>query len=304
LACLLALPFITSCTVITEGVDATGSSIIRFFGGEPEGTVVLSDNGLGESIAHANLEEEYYLGRAVAATILSRYQEFSDAELDSYLNQLGLSLALRSDLPQTFAGYRFVVLRSSELNAFAAPGGFVFITTGLLRILPDEEALAAIIAHEITHVARAHGILALARKETQGKFQKALSALAVSASSIQCPDVLSQAEAVFAIAVSELVDVLLVSGYSKEQEFEADAGAIRLLQARGYNVKGLHESLQALAKREKSAHGGWFATHPSPAERIEQLLNSQHAESSSSLSVHAYAKRKRRFLRMIKRVPA
>jgi len=103
-------------------------------------------------------EEEYYVGRAVAANILSNYPPYNRPELNAYINKIGQGLALYSFRPAIFMGYHFMVLDSEEINAFASPGGHILVTRGLLRKVQSEDELAAVLAHEIAHVALKHGL--------------------------------------------------------------------------------------------------------------------------------------------------
>ncbi len=116
-------------------------------------------------------EEEYYIGRSVAALILSRYQPLANPGLSQYVNTLGQAVALSSDRPETFAGYHFQVLDTDEVNALAAPGGMIFLTKGLLKRCPDEETLAAILAHEIGHVAAKHGLQSIKKSRLVDAFK-------------------------------------------------------------------------------------------------------------------------------------
>jgi hypothetical protein len=103
-------------------------------------------------------EQEYYLGRAVAATIAGKYKPYNDQKANRYVNRLGQTLAQFSDRPETYGGYHFRILDSDEINAFAAPGGLIFITRGMLRCTQHEDALAAVLAYEIGHVQYKHGL--------------------------------------------------------------------------------------------------------------------------------------------------
>lgn len=102
--------------------------------------------------------QEYYIGRAVAATILKQYRPWNHPAANAYVNKVGQSLALVSDAPQTFGGYHFLVLDSPEINAFAAPGGLILVSRGLLACCGSEDELAAVLAHEISHVQLKHGL--------------------------------------------------------------------------------------------------------------------------------------------------
>lgn len=105
------------------------------------------------------LPQELILGRTVAYSLLEKYDNKinTDPELNRYVNLVGQSIAkAASNRPQV--EYKFGIIDTDEINAFAAPGGYVFVTTGLLKVVYDENELAAVLAHEIGHVERGHGL--------------------------------------------------------------------------------------------------------------------------------------------------
>ena len=106
-------------------------------------------------------EEEYYLGRAVAAKILSEYDLLENDALTDYVNRVGLTVAIHSDKPYTYGGYHFAVLDTEEINAFACPGGLIFITSSMVDALTNEEELAAVLAHEVAHVSHRDGVASI-----------------------------------------------------------------------------------------------------------------------------------------------
>jgi predicted Zn-dependent protease len=120
---------------------------------------------VGQKVAKANEdftpEQEYYIGRTVAATVLGIYKPWDGPKANEYLNTLGNSLAVFSVLPETFKGYHFLIMDTDEINAFGAPSGFVLISRGLLRCAASEDEVAAILAHEIGHVSLKHGMKAI-----------------------------------------------------------------------------------------------------------------------------------------------
>ena len=103
-------------------------------------------------------EQEYYIGRSVAATILSRYKIYNNSNVNHYVNKIGRLITINSNQPVIFGGYHFRVLDSTEINAFATPGGFVFITRGMLKMCKNEDELAAVLAHEVSHIQLKHGL--------------------------------------------------------------------------------------------------------------------------------------------------
>lgn len=225
----------------------------------------------GDAVAGAargfSPEQEYYLGRGVSAVMLSRYRPIQNAPLNRYVNKVGLVLAGYSDRPSTFGGYHFLVLDTDEVNAFAAPGGYVFLTRGFLRLVPDEDALAAVLAHEIAHVVKGHGTAAI----SQAKVTAALTQLGKQAAASQGGEETQLLTETFGDSIKDVTDTLLTKGYSRSQEYDADEYAAVLLQRAGYDPAGLAAMLQALAGQSKNSSGGWFSTHPDAEKRAAEV---------------------------------
>jgi predicted Zn-dependent protease len=224
------------------------------------------DNTLSSMEGDFTPEDEYYLGRAVAANILSIYRPWNqNTELTRYLNRICQTIAINSPQPEMFNGYHVIILDSPEYNAFATPGGHILITRGLVGAATSEDMLAAVIAHEFAHILFKHstGIIADMRLNDE------LVATANRAGGIAARESLQAARAVLLRdSASKLVDTMVRSGYSQQQEFEADTAAITLLAASGYNPEALMEMLRVLQRVQNSQRGGFGATHPSPADRI------------------------------------
>ena len=122
-------------------------------------------------------EQEYYIGRSVGAMVLRQYEVLDKPAVNRYLNILGQGLAQFSDRPEIYSGYRFLALDSLEINAFATPGGHILVSRGLLACARSEDELAAILAHEIVHVAHRHGVNSI----KSARFGEALAKLTVEA---------------------------------------------------------------------------------------------------------------------------
>ncbi len=211
-------------------------------------------------------EEEYYLGRAVAASILSRYPIHDDPELTGYVNRVGQAVVLASDRPEIYNGYHFAVLDTDEINAFAAPGGFIFVTRGLLALTPDEDALAGVLGHEVSHIAVRHGLASIRKSRLVDAFailgQEAGKELGQQ-------DILKLTE-IFEGAVGDIVRTLVESGYDRAQEREADRMAIAFASGIGYGPDGLGRFLEAMAGQESSGGGlGVLRSHPMSEDRLE-----------------------------------
>jgi predicted Zn-dependent protease len=240
-------------------------------------------------------ESEYYLGRAVAAKVLSLYPVVNDEVLTQYINKVGQVVVAFSDRPETYGGYRFGILDTEELNALAAPGGFIFISKGLLNVLPDEDALAAVLAHEVSHVSERHALKRVSGKE----LSSALDAAGVVAGALTCNQAIQSASKVLGVVTDKITSILLEKGYSREQEYEADAGSVRILQRAGYEGSGLVTVLNQLDRGAVNQSAGWFKTHPSNESRriaVKHILPPGAGERSSQAQVQ----RTRRFLRSVR----
>jgi len=211
-------------------------------------------------------EEEYYLGRAVAANILTIYKPYTqNTTLTRYLNNICQVLVINSSMPAIYNDYYVMILDSQEFNAFATPGGHIFVTKGFVEAVSSEEELAAIIAHELAHIMLRHGMKII----EEMKFYNEMDSLAQQAAEIAGRrNEENQRILAFRNRVSEYFDTMLKNGYSQAQEFEADKTAIELLASAGYDPRGLLEALEVLQKAQRDQQSGIFSTHPAPSERI------------------------------------
>ncbi len=217
-------------------------------------------------------EQEYYLGRAVSAQLFARFSPVSSTELIQYVNRVGAIVAGVSELPETFGGYHFIVVDSPEVNAMSAPGGFVFISTGFLKEIPDEDGLAAVLAHEVAHVVKRHGANAISNSNLFSAIADVTSAgVSIAKSNTSSSVDLAPITSLFEDSVTGVVDKLLTKGFDRSQEYEADLYAAELLQRAGYDPKALVRVLEILEKRTNADGGGWYATHPSPGNRVDEL---------------------------------
>ena len=213
-------------------------------------------------------EQEYYIGRAVTATVLQSYPPLDRPEANTYLNLLGQSLAVFSDRPETFGGYHFLLLDSDEVNAFAAPGGLILVTRGMLSCCENEDELAAVLAHEICHVEERHGLKAI----KQGRLTEAFTIVAAESAKQLGSEDLAALTREFEASVGDVVMTLTTSGYSRSQERDADAAAVQLLRRAGYPESAMITMLQRMDERLAGAGGLGFAkTHPSARSRADEL---------------------------------
>ena len=260
---------LSGCALLSGdfSVQNLGESILSMVGLGPAASVYDTATSIAKATENMSEEEEYYLGRAVSAKVLATYPLVESAALQSYVNKVGTAVAVYSDLPQTFGGYHFAILDSTELNAMATPGGFVFITRGLFDTLTGEDQLAAVFAHEVVHVSERHGVKAI----SQARLSDALTSLGKLAGSLNCADIFQQATAVFDVAAEDVFQNLVQKGYDREQEYEADAKAAAILIRAGYDPRALRTALVQLEQAFKSNQTGWFNTHPAPRKRVGEI---------------------------------
>lgn len=222
---------------------------------------------LRNSFSDITEEEEYYIGRAVAAMILSRYPVYENTALTAYVNRIGSAVAAYSTRPEIYAGYHFLVLDSDEVNAMAAPGGFVFITKGLLERCRNEEMLGCVLAHEVGHVAAKHGLKSIKKSRLIDAFR----IMGQEAAKKYGPEELSELTAVFENVLGDIAESLIERGYDRKYEYEADQLGVEVGARTGYNPQGMIAFLETMVDPEGGAGKGWFDTHPSASDRIGRL---------------------------------
>jgi beta-barrel assembly-enhancing protease len=216
----------------------------------------------------ATLLDAYYLGRAVAANILNAYKPYTEnAALTRYVNSICQTIVINSSYPDIFNGYHVIILDSQEFNALASPGGHIFLTRALVEAAASEDMLAAIIAHELAHIMLKHSLSMIDNL----RFNDEMSAMADRAAKLAGNTQAASRLQYFRNSVAATIDTLLINGFSQDQEFEADAGAVVLLAASGYSPAGLLDMLNILQRVQSSQKGGFNSTHPSPAQRIENV---------------------------------
>jgi len=214
-------------------------------------------------------EQEYYIGRAIGAAVLNKYSPYNNSQANFYLNVLGQTLAQYSDIPETFGGYHFLIQNSDEINALAAPGGLIFITRGMLRCCENEDALAAVLAHEIGHVQARHGL----RSIKKSRVTNALTTIGIEGAKNLGGEQLAQLTKTFEKSISDITNTMMNNGYSRAFEKDADLGAVKILQRVGYDPNGLIDMLNVMETRLKPGKIDFSRTHPSPEKRIADIEN-------------------------------
>lgn len=245
------------------------------------GSIMNSVQSIEKAAEEITPEEEYYIGRSVAASIAATYPiDRSSYNMTSYLNNICETLVMNSEKPYLYKGYYVVILDTDEINAMATPGGHIFVSRGLIDCTESEDALAAVLAHEISHIQLGHSVSAIKASRTRaavsdtakaGLVTTLASANANSNFRLSDKNMEKVFEAVDTIsnASNEVVKTLVNTGFSKEQEFEADKNALHLLNDAGYDSYAMLDMLAQI--QTSSSNSGWGATHPSPKDRIKKV---------------------------------
>jgi len=246
-----------------QGSEQEQPNLIDGFGaifGAKKKDLDLIKKGLGvvQALEPIGEEEEITLGQAVAVEAFSRFGgEYQNERMTHYINLVGKTIAEVSDRPNL--NFHFAILNSQEQNAFAAPGGYIFVTIGLLQTLHNEAELAGVLAHEVAHITQKHMLETIRR----GALLSNVSELSMTA--------LNKDPQMFSGVIDEISDKLFTKGMDKEKEFDADVFGIEFAYRAGYNPTGLRDYLRILQSQEGHAQSRFFTTHPSTADRLGRI---------------------------------
>jgi predicted Zn-dependent protease len=209
-------------------------------------------------LGNVSAEDEANMGRAAAAVLLGVAPPLRDAQLQAYVNRVGKWLVMQTERPEL--DWRFAVLDDDTVNAFATPGGHVFVTRGLFMVLRNEAELAGILAHEIAHVLARHHVEALISKERGA----VLLDVVKDASGIQG----GISDALVAATKS-----IYASGLDQGDELEADLMGTVIAARAGYEPYGLQQVLLTLEGIAPSSNALAFfvSTHPPFRTRIDAI---------------------------------
>ena len=257
---------VSSCSTVTQVATAAAQSAGAITPQQAQ-SINRSAEAVGKTFEQITPEQEYYIGRAVAATVLSTYKPYDQQAANHYLNLLGQTLAQASDRPETFGGYHFMILETEEINAFSAPGGLIMVSRGMIRCCKSEDALAAVLAHEIGHVEYQHGLKAIRK----GRLTSALTILAAEGAKSFGGEQLAQLTEAFEGSITDITSTMMNSGYARGLESEADKAAVTIMKRVGYNPNALVEMLQQMKKNLKPGGMDFAKTHPDPQDRINEV---------------------------------
>ena len=211
---------------------------------------------------------ERKIGQEMYDKFIAEGAAYDDAELQAYVNKIGQRLAAVSDMPDL--EFTFTVLDAPEINAFATPGGFIYVNRGLLAYLNSEAELAGVIGHEIAHVTARHH----ARRQTAGVTSKVVSTTAY---------VFTGSGALY--EASQMYGAELISGYGRDMELEADGFGAEYMYRAGYEPEALLDVIGVLKNQEQfmrvkarqagksgTTYHGLYATHPRNDKRLQTVI--------------------------------
>ncbi len=208
-----------------------------------------------------DLEAEIRFGRDLAARILGNYKLLKNEKLIRYVSRVGKSISLYSGRPEL--KFYFAVLDTDEINAFATPGGYIFITHGALKKMDNEAQLAAVLGHEIAHVTRRHVVR---RIDIRGDNTSAVSALS---------GMIGGATAAFRTlletSINKASEILFEKGYKLKEEMEADSIGTLMAASAGYHPSALKNFLIKSGGFEKKDATYKSKEHPQLNIRMKNL---------------------------------
>lgn len=203
--------------------------------------------------------QEIQMGQEAAKEVAQTIGIYNDQKLNDYVSSIGKAIAVNSERPNL--PWEFHVVDDASVNAFALPGGFIYVTRGLMGTINDEAELATVVGHEIGHVTNRHSVQQISKAQ--------LAQLGLGIGSILSSDI-----ARFGQLASAGLSVLFLK-YSRDAENQADQAGFRYALKQGYDVREMSKVFETLDRLSQASGGGklpeWLATHPNPGNRIEHI---------------------------------
>jgi predicted Zn-dependent protease len=208
-----------------------------------------------------DVKAEIAFGRELSARVLGNYSYFDHIRLNHYVNLVGQSLLKHSNRPELT--YYFAVLDTDTVNAYSAPGGYVFVTLGALKLMNNESELAGVLAHEIAHITQRHIVDEL--------HLRAVDRSAVTSFAAIIGGTTKSVEVAFAQAVDKAAEILFKKGFKIEQEKDVDIIATMMLASAGYDPYALYKYLRKVGLNTNEQNEKTPSTHPLTKERLAAI---------------------------------
>jgi beta-barrel assembly-enhancing protease len=218
----------------------------------------IGNRDVGKCLSFVSIDKEMAWGKQLADEVARESKIDDDPLLGEYVNRTGQNLARHSDAKVPFT---FRVIDGEATNAFALPGGFVFVYTGLIKLASDEDEFAGALAHEIAHVAARH-MACRASQEQVARIAGVIPSI-----------LLGGLGGAAARQAANVAGPMAFRSFSRHDEAEADYLGVQYMYAAGYDPTGavsILEKLEALQKTKAGAGGGLFSTHPASSDRINK----------------------------------
>jgi predicted Zn-dependent protease len=230
----------------------------------------------GKDVVTISEAQEIEIGRKAHPQILQQYGRYEDEALQQYVNTIGQRIAVKSHRPKL--QYTFTVLDSDEVNAFALPGGYVYITRGIMAYLNSEAELTAVLGHEVGHVTARHAVRQQTGATAAGVGATLVGILTGSGDLANVANMAGQA---------------LISGYGRDMELEADQLGAEYLSRVGYEPEAMIDVVRLLKNqemlevqmarqenRQPRVYHGVFSSHPDNDTRLKEVVRSVKKYSS------------------------
>jgi predicted Zn-dependent protease len=223
--------------------------------------------------------QEIQMGQQAAQDVAQSIGLYNDSKVQSYVANLGKRMAAESERPNL--PWEFHVVDDASVNAFALPGGFIYVTRGLMASINDEAELASVLGHEIAHVTHRHSVQQISKAQ--------LAQLGLGIGSILSSDI-----ARFGQLASTGLGILFLK-YGRDAENQADQSGFRYALNQNYDVREMTDVFQTLNRISEAGGGGklpeWLSTHPNPEnriERVEQILDTLQRDPGKVVNREQY----------------
>jgi predicted Zn-dependent protease len=214
------------------------------------------------TLLNPSAEQEKQIGAQYAPEMTKQMGgKIENAQLQSYIGQIGQKIVKASHTPNEH--FEYAALNDKTVNAFALPGGYVFITKGMLEQLSSEAQLAAILGHETAHVTAHHSATAMGQ---QIGFELVLGTIGAA----KTPQTVQQ--------VTQIGSQLAQLSYSRTHENEADTVGLDYMVKAGYNPIGMVQTMEILQKQSGGKSFEWLSTHPNPSNRLGTIQDKIHGK--------------------------